>query len=260
MVFVERVKTHFRFEQRELIDLAIVSLCFGFILSFRDWGSENAVDVTFGLINFINASLIVFFSMVVTIIFQKLFAIKRAHTVNFRAWYFGLGISLYLGFISLGSWLLFLPGGLIFNTVRQFKLGTQYEGNLLHASRAYIALVGPLIHVLLAYIFYLLNSNGITNYLIQKGITLNLILAVITILPIPQVEALFKMVSKHIKHTINLDGFYIFYHSRIFYIFSLALVIALVVLLFQVHVLFALLIAAILAGTIALFYTFAQEL
>ncbi len=259
MVFVERVKTHLRFDTRELIDLVLVSVCFGFLLSFRDWGSENAVDVMQGILNFVNASLVVFLSMTLTVLFQKLFALKRAHTVVFRAWYLGLGIALYLGFISFGKWLLLLPGGLLFETVK-YKLGEEYEGNLLHSSRAYIALVGPLTHVFLAYLFFLLSSNGVTNYLIEKGITLNVILAITTILPLPQFETLFKAVAKHVKHTINLNGFYIFYHSRILYVFSLALIIALVVLLFNVHALFALLIAAILAGTITLFYTFTQEI
>ena len=258
--FVHRIRDQFRFEQKELRDIAIVSVCFGFILSFRDWGGGESVQIAAGILNLVNASLVVFLSMALVLIAQKAFAIKRSHTVSFRAWYLGLAAGLFLGFLSSGFWPLLVPGGLLFSTVRTFKLGDKYEGNILHASRAYIAFLGPLTHLLLAYLFSLLVWVGIDNYLVQKGILLNVILGIITILPIPQIEAFFRPISKRSAATINLDGFYIFYHSRIFYVFALIFIILLAILLFQIPSILALLVAAIIAGAGALIYTFSKEL
>ncbi len=258
--FLHRVRDQFRFEQKELLDLAVVSLCFGFLLSFRDWGGGPQAQLASGILNLVNATLVVFLSMVIALIAQKLYALKRSHTVSFRAWYLGLAGGLFLGFLSSGFWLLLVPGGLLFSTARIFKLGDKYEGNILHASRAYIAFLGPLTHLLLAYLFSLLAWSGVDNYLVQKGILLNVILGIITILPIPQIEALFKPSSHRLSTTINLDGFYILYHSRIFYVFALFFIILLAILLFQIPSILALLVAFIIAGMDALIYTFSKEL
>lgn len=260
MVYAERVREHFRFDRREITDLLLVSLFFGFLLSFKDWGFGEIADPKIGAINFVNGILVVFLSMTLTVMMQKLFALKVSHKVYFRAWYLGIAIGLYLGIVSSGSWLLLLPGGLLFRSVKLFKLGDKYEGHILHSSRAYIALIGPMTHMLLAYIFYTISNQGINNYLVDKAVSLNLILALITILPIPQIEAVFKFISNRLNYTVNLDGFYIFYHSRIFYLFALVFLLILGVLLYQVHVLFALLIAVILASTLTLFYVFAKEI
>jgi hypothetical protein len=107
-------------------------------------------------------------------------------------------------------------------------------------------------------LFRALFTGGATNLLIEKAVILNVALAIYTILPIPQLEALVPKL--HFKETANLNGYEILYYSRSVYLFALVFIVALAVLLFITNIIFALLIALILAAIIAFLFFFFRRL
>jgi len=265
MRVIENIKLHFRFGKKEIIHLVIASLSLGFFISFRDWGDPTPL-LSQGVTNWINSSLVVFFSLVIVTAIQKLVSLRKSHLVEFKVWSLGLLFGLIFVIITNGSWLILLPGGLLFSASSLLGVGNKYEGRILHHSRGIVAFFGPFVHILLAYIFKYLLDSGMDNYLVNQIISLNMILAITTILPIPQFESLIpkiKGASKEyniIKDATALHGFYIFYDSRIFYIFSLAFILILLAGLSYLPIIASLIIGGILAGTIALIYLFGQEL
>lgn len=265
MRMIENVKLHFRFSQKEIIHLVIASILLGFFISFRDWGEPNP-SIFIGLTNLVNSSLISFFSLVFVTSIQKLISLRKSNVVEFKIWPLGLLFGLIFILLTRGYWWVLLPGGLLFSSSPLLKLGDKYEGRVLHHSRAIVAFLGPFCHIIIAYMFTYVLNFGLDNYLVGKIISLNIVLAITTILPIPQFESLVPKIKgsnkeyKLFDKPTALHGFYILYDSRIFYIFSLAFVLVLVAGLNYLPLIASLIIGGILAGTIALIYLFGQEL
>jgi hypothetical protein len=265
MRLIEKIRHNFRYESKEALGLVSISVVLGFILSFRDWGDPLPVFKV-GMLNWINSALVVFLSLVIVTSVQKLFAIKKNHNVNYKPWLVGLFVSFFVALFTEGNWLFLLPGGLLFSSLKLGHLGDEYEGRVVHHTRAIVAFMGPLTHLILAYIFNALFLSGFDNYLVDKLITLNLVLAITTILPIPQMESLVSKISG-MKRTYNLfkkptalHGFYIFFDSRTFYVFSLVLILALASLMYSFHSLYSFIVAGLLASMISIIYLFSKEL
>ncbi len=264
MRLVEGIKSEFRYNKNEIIGIIVASIVLGFIISFRDWGTPLP-RVSIGLINFINSSLVVFVSLVIVTSIQKITGIRRRHIVDYKVWPIGLVVSVLFAVISNGAWWILLPGGLIFSGSNILGIGDKLKGNIMHQSRAIVAFAGPLTHLAIAYIFYYLSGIGLDNYLVSKLVKLNLALAIITLIPIPQPETLinkFQGMKKEIKlfqKPTALHGYYIIYHSRIMYAFALSFVIILSVLLFYVPFIAALILGLLIASTLALIWMFAKE-
>src|SRR3989344_6977990 len=230
MRLVEGVKSQFRYDKNEIVGIVVASIALGFIISFRDWGTPLPI-ISIGLLNLVNSSLVVFVSLVIATSVQKIIGIRRRNIVNYKVWPIGLVVSVLFAFISNGAWWILLPGGLIFSSSSILGVGDKLKGNIMHQSRAIVAFAGPLSHLVIAYIFYYFSGIGIDNYLVGKIVKLNLALAIITLLPIPQPETLinkFSGMTKEIKFfqkPTALHGYYIIYHSRIMYAFALSFVV-----------------------------------
>lgn len=196
MELFERVKRYLKFEKEELKSLAVLVLVLAFIFAFRDF--------QFTLADFIISLLIVALSVIVHISVQKIFAINSGYNVEFRIWWTGIIITLIISLISYGKfWWIFLPGGITYSLIAGLRLG-KFRYGLNYRAMGIIAFLGPISNIVLGTIFknielYVLHTP---NELLHSIFMFNLIYAVFTMLPIPP-----------------LDGHYLFYASRPWYVF-----------------------------------------
>jgi len=199
---LSRVREYFRFSKVELTSLLVVTLVIGFIFSMRHPGEELRF---FNWLKFFFLSVILAaLSMFTRISLQKIYALHRGYYGEFKIWWEGLVGSLIVAFLSLGWVPLILVGGL--NTifmVRQrlgeFRYGYSYEENS-------VACIWGLIgNLYLATLFGILSLAYPESFFFTTGITMNLIMGICFLLPLPW-----------------LDGLKVFFGSRFYYFVALA--------------------------------------
>ena len=197
-----RMQVDFRFSKQELVGLIVGMLVFGFIFSFRDWGSGDNVDLVAGSIHLVLTILIASISLIVHESTHRYFALGIGYKSEFKVWYGGLIASLVLALVSNGVVQLVLPGGMVNAVMARHRLG-EFRYGLNYWENGMIALYGPLSNLLLAFlakIFLLIAPN---SWFLQKFVYLNIIFAICTMLPIPP-----------------LDGISVFFGSRILYVMA----------------------------------------
>jgi len=256
MRFMYYLKNHLTFEKKEIRDILITAVCLGFILSFKHWGGAY-FDIVVGLKNFVGMFLVALFSILIAIFVQKLISIKTGYKAKYKAWLLGLLIGLYICFISDGDWYLFLPGGIIISSIELHRIA-KHRKMLRLRDKAFILFFGPFTFIVLAYLFRAFFISGASNLLVERAVILNMALAVYTILPIPQIEALFPRL--HFKETANLNGFEIFYWSKTVYVFSFLFIIVMTSMLFWTNIISAMFVAGVLAIVMALIYFYFRRL
>ena len=201
----ERVKTYLSFSRQELLDLLLGALVLGFVFSFRDWG--------FG--KFSIAVLIALLSILFHVVSQKIIALKVGFHAEYKIWWTGLGIAMILAFISNGStWWILVPGGVSFSLMAGLRLGRSRYG-LNYFPMGMVGLVGAISSIVLATIFKSIDLwfLGGSSVIFNSIFIFNLAYAVGSMLPIPP-----------------LDGHYLFYSSRLWYVFLFVTVVTYTVL------------------------------
>ena len=184
----ERIRDFFRFERQELNFLIPAVLIVAFSFSFKDWG-ETELDLAEGLKNFLLLIIIAALSFFVRISFQKIYALKEGYKAEFKGWWLGIIIAFLFTIISNGSIKLILIGGITASLMVRQRLG-EFRYGFSYLDNAKISLSGIAANILLALFF----SSGLyffpDNYFFLKGMRLNLIMAVCSSLPLPQLEGL----------------------------------------------------------------------
>lgn len=209
--YADKLKRHFRFSKGEVQFLLIGSIVIGFIFALRKWQNATIGDFILGVI-------IVLVSLTVHLSGQKMLGIKLGLGVEYKMWWNGLAIGLIASIISRGRiWWLILPGGIIFSLMARERLG-RFRYGLNYWPLGWIGFMGPIFSIILGTIFknieIYLSSTPVP--LFQSIFVFNLALAVCTMLPIPP-----------------LDGHYMFYGSRSWFVilfgtvFAYALLVAL---------------------------------
>jgi Zn-dependent protease len=241
----DRVKRYFKFSRKEKKDLLIVTFVLGFIFSFRDWGS-GAVDIATGVRNLVIAIIVAALSVLVHESAHRIGGLWIGFKAEFRMWWGGLIGSLIIAFVSLGHIPLVLPGGVVNNLMVRHRLG-EFRYGVNYWDNGLVALYGPLSNLFLAFIGKFFLDFFPQSYFLEKLFILNILFAVCTLLPLP-----------------NLDGINVFFGSRMMYIIGYAAVIAVSLLLYLPKVLsvpLAALIALIFVTitTILYYLTFEQQ-
>ena len=208
-----RMQEFFRFSRQEKIGLLAAIIITGFIFSFRDWGAEQ-LDVLVGVRNLLLVTLVAGISFLFRTACQKTYGLSEGYKTEFKVWWAGMLIALALAFISQGRFTVVLAGTMmsvfmVKQRLGEFRYGFSYWHNGLIA---YWGVLGNLIMALLFAVGWYFFP---TSYLFSKGVTLNLIMAFTSLIPIPQ-----------------LDGLAIFFGSRGLYVFGVALSALAAVLLF----------------------------
>ena len=194
MELFERIKTYLDFTKEESLNLLAAALVFGFIFAFKSWS----------FVNLIIAILIVLLSFLVHLTAQKIAALRYGYKVEFKIGWFALIIPLILVFISNGKmWWLIIPGGVHFSLLAGLRLG-RFRYGLNYWTMGITALVGPIASILLATIFKQIDIwfFASSSVVFHNIFIFNLAYAMAQMLPIPP-----------------LDGHYLFYASRLTYVF-----------------------------------------
>ncbi len=244
---------HFKFSKQEIRDIAIVILVLGFILSFKHWGYES-FDAKTGFTNLILMIIAVAISLFLRISLQKMIAVKKGATVEYKMWLLGLFIALYVAFISNGDWYFMIPGGIAIASLTAHRISRKSQ-ELEFKEIRFISLAGPMASLILALIFKAIYLSGTTNLFISKMATLNFVLAICTMLPIPELERL--LARKQSTHWV--EGLAIFYSGRIKYLFWLLFVIIISALQLYTGIIASVILSIIIAAMIAALVWFVRE-
>jgi len=208
---IDKLNRYFTFNSEEIKGILGSTLIIAFIISFKLWGPGDEFNFAYGLKNFFNSILIVLLSILVHISAQKICGLYIGFKVEFRTFWPGLLIALILCFVSGGAIWLLIPGGIVIYHMAQHRLGF-FRYGLNYWSLGMISAIGPLSNVILAALLAVIAYGGViippmtpiaTTTLIGRAISLNLWLAIFTMLPIPP-----------------LDGSNVFFASRLLYAFA----------------------------------------
>ena len=207
----DKIRRYFRFTKEETKAVIISILAYAFIISFRDWGGEE-FSFAIGFGNLLLAILIMAITILAHVCVQRVAALHVGFRAEYKLWIYGVLISLLFCILTRGYlWFLFLPGGIYLHMLSQHRLGYfRYGLNLM--AHSLIALIGPLTNITLALFFRMIQPVFPANAFIQKVIVVNLLFAIITMLPIPP-----------------LDGSRVFFHRRLIYAFFLGVIIGIAV-------------------------------
>jgi len=218
------LKQHFAFSNTEIRQIFWTSLAFGFILSFRKWGSGKEVDLLAGVGNWLLALLFVAMAMIAHVSLQKIVAIKLGYTATYSYWLNGILLSVLLAFMSMGVIWFILPGSVMIAHTPGIRLGKfRYGLNLKDIAR--VALAGTIAHILLVMVIGIFYFAFGRSELLQAFILVNLLLAVYSLLPIPKIDIPTKMDA-------GSDGLGMFFFSRTLYVLVLATVVCFAILSF----------------------------
>ncbi len=199
---VFRIKEFFRFNRQELTGLAAAIIVTAIIFSFRDWGEES-FNLTLGLVHLLTVAVVILISFFFRISCQKVYALNSGYKAEFKVWWVGLVIALVLSFVSMGYVPLILVGSMVASLMVRQRLG-EFRYGFSYKQNALISLWGIFGNLMLAGLFALGLFALPENYFFYKGLTLNLIMAFCSLIPLPQ-----------------LDGLSIFFGSRGWYFTAL---------------------------------------
>jgi Zn-dependent protease len=202
--FYHRLKEFLRFSQKELVMVLLAVLVTGFIFSFRDWGAES-FDLAIGLRNFIIALFVAFLTFIIRISCQKMMALSVGYKSEFRLWILGIILALIFAFISDGYLPLVLAGGMATALMLRQRIG-EFRYGLMLSEESWIGAWGIFGNILLTIFFSIGNYFFPESYFFSIGITINLVMAACSLLPLPQ-----------------LDGLKIFFGHRILYFASIGI-------------------------------------
>ncbi len=224
-----RVSDFYHFDKQEIGGLIASIILMAFIFSFRDWGSD-IFDAVAGFSNLVGLAAIIAFSFWLRITFQKIYGLSQGYLVEFNTWWMGLFISLIITFVSLGFMPVVLIGGITTSLMIKQRLG-EFRYGQSHFETSIIATYGIIGNILAALLFAI-GFYFMPNYFFEKGLLFNLIMAICTLIPLPQ-----------------LEGLKIFFGSRGLYFINLGLI-ALASVLLLTKTAIGLIIAIILAAVI----------
>ena len=148
---------------------------------------------------------------------------------------------LLLTFASNGNLYFLAPGHVTLTHMPRLRLGEfRYGMNLWEYAK--VATAGPVGNLLLAAFFKAFTFLG--NPLIEKAVTINILLALFSMVPLP-----------------STDGLDIFFGSRIFYFFALSIVIGMSISLFLLSGIWLIIGTSLFVGIIgvSIYFIFVEE-
>src|SRR5690348_2116482 len=132
-------KKYLSFDQTEQRDLGITILVCAFILSFTSWGTTT-FDASAGLRQLILTILLVGISLVAKLVVQKWLGIRVGIHAEYKAWYLGLGLGMVFVFLTNGSFLFLMIGGIMYSTIERLRIGREYA--ISNKALSWISFVG----------------------------------------------------------------------------------------------------------------------
>ena len=231
---MRKIEKHFMFSSEELKSLVLVILILGLVVGFDD-GTPN-FDFVFWLRNLVSSLVLVTLAVIVRESVRRIYALQLGHKVEFKIWWFGIGISLLIALVSYGKIPLLFYGGMMVNILPKHRLG-YFRYGVSFNDMGGIAFATTVSSLLLALFFKFFLF--IPNPFIEKAILINVIFACLNMLPIPP-----------------LDGSTIFFANRLGYVFALVFTVGTGILILKSSILMALFGGLGLAIVAALVYMY----
>ena len=217
----DKIKKYYKFRKSEITGLIFAIFVIGFIISFKEWGTDD-FNARLGTINFFNATLIVALSFLVHDAGQRIWGLAIGFRTQYKPFTYGLVAGLLLAFVTNGRLWLILPSSFIVHHMAGHRLGF-FRYDIAYFGKAMIAFGGVLATITLMILFKVI-GYFVTNPLIDKLILFNVIFLITTLLPIPP-----------------LDGSVIYFGSRMLYAFLFPFVAATsILLLIDINIIVAL--------------------
>ncbi len=210
--FRSRVRDFYRFSPQEISGILAAAVITAFIFSFRDWGEEQ-LDVAKGFLNLLAMGILALLSFAFRLSCQKWYALAEGYKAEFKVWWTGIIISLVVAFISAGKIPLILAGTMMVSFMVKQRLG-EFRYGFSYWNNAMISYWGILGNLILALLLAIGHYFAPESYFFSKGLLLNLVMAFLALLPLPQ-----------------LDGLAILFGSRKIYLAGIFLVLLAAVLL-----------------------------
>jgi len=168
-------------------DILICILVAGFIFSFNDWGSAGQFSYLVGLKNLALVTLLCAVAFFIHLSAQRIFALMIGYKAEFKIWWAGLAASLVIAFITATffnlGFTVILPGGIVIAMLVRHRLG-EFRYGVNYWENGITALWGPVATIILALFFKILLIFFPQSWFLQKGVLINLIYAVCSMLPI----------------------------------------------------------------------------
>ncbi|MBW2986110.1 hypothetical protein KY333_01950 [Candidatus Woesearchaeota archaeon] len=229
--YKDRIKRYCWFNKTETRDFILIVLFFAFVLSFDKWGIGK-FDAADGIKNFSISLIIVFLSVFLHHIVQRLGAIYCGYKPEQKIWWFGILISVLFLIFSNGRIPVFAGSFLMIHMLTGQRIGKHRYGPSLRTF-GYIAMLGPLANLLFAGVLKMINS-GIGSPFLDLMIGFNLLYAIYNAIPFPP-----------------LDGSRMIFSSRLAYFFFAGLMLGFILLIYVLGLsLLVSLIIAFLLGVI----------
>jgi hypothetical protein len=235
-----KISKYYAFTQSELKGIIISIVALAFIISFKNWGSDefNAAE---GIFNLFNAVLIVALSFLVHDAGQRIWGLAIGYRIEYKMSYMWLLMTVILVFVTNGSFWLLVPGGFIVHHLAGHRLGF-FRYGINYFGQAMVALAGPLSNLILL-IFLKIIYSFAPNPLVEKAIIFNVIYIITCMLPIPP-----------------MDGSKIIFGSRMTYAFLLpAIVTATILMIVKIPIFLAIVLSMLIGIILWLWYYISFE-
>ncbi|MBW2963683.1 hypothetical protein KY306_02825 [Candidatus Woesearchaeota archaeon] len=213
-----RLELYFAFTTKEVRDILICVVVSAFIFSFNDWGRAGQFDLIIGFKNMFLVALLAALAFFVHLSFQRVVALMIGFKAEFKVWWGGLVASFLIVFITASifnlGFTVILPGGMVIAMLVRHRLG-EFRYGVNYWENGIIALWGPIGTMMLAFVFKILLIIFPHSWFLQKGLLINLIYGVCSMLPIPP-----------------LDGINVFFAGRVLYAASFGIILGIALLIY----------------------------
>lgn len=227
-----RIKRHLRFSKREVFDLFVTIVLVAFIFAYND--KQPVFNLAYWSFNYFKIILMVLITIMIHVVVQKISSLYIGFSAEYKMWTTGLLIGLILALLTKGKWYIILPGSVLFTHLTVLRLG-HFRYGLNYSTQGVLAITGPMANLIFATIFKTLALWGIAPQFFNLLTFINLYYAVFTMLPLPR-----------------LDGAYMFFCSRNWYVVILFFLIG-YILLYNIQF-YSLIFAGLVGGIAWLVY------
>ncbi len=206
--YKDKVSRFIWFSVEEWRNYLIITFLFGFLYSMRDWGAGTAVDIGVGITNWIISTVMFGIVLLIHVGGQRLHAIRVGHRPELRLWPNGLFLAIVVALLFQGhpfAILLFF-GCTEIHILPKHRIGRHRYGTTTYVM-GLVSLSGPYASLLFAYLLKILNV-GLNSAIIQKMIFISLMMATLTMIPIPPM----------------INGIKVFFWSRLSFVYNFTMI------------------------------------
>lgn len=197
----------------ELRNFIISVLVIAFVISFREWGPGEEINLAVGFINLCIAVIIVAVSFFIHHLAHRTAALSVGYRAEYKMCTWGLSLAVVLAMVTKGYFWFLIPGGIMLHHIAGLRLGF-FRYGLDYFGVGLVSAMGAVATIIFA-LFLKILYTIIPSAIIHKALIFNLLFAVYMILPIPPA-----------------DGSRMYFGSRMVYAFIFSAVVSGAILLY----------------------------